>query len=417
MINKTTKNALGCGKLQFKHVIWNLTKKDIDMVNVIINIVELYDSIGVGHVFDIKSPVYTFDVTYHDLASSLGYLDMNPKVMSEINDTLDNLSKTHACIYYTQQSDRTVEHTTFLLKYTLSSTHRNHGRDLDKRFSMMLSTPLIKILRDNKNLFKQFYTHCAYDLRSKYTTLLYDAIELKSTNNQNKYVEFTFDELVELVDFDLEETSNTQSWTKMNGNILKRAIAEINEKTNINVVCSNLKEKKCETGRKQTSVIKFEVDATNHKTQISEFFNSDFLMQRKIAYYMEREISRKITDLKKFNDLKVRNEENYRFTERQKLSKIKSEFEARVKIQEWVNRIKYNDPINHGLVCFIKYKNHDYVTVNSDYILMDVETKQLLSSNAVDTYAKIHGFLEKDGDYALVDTDNKKEYSNSYSKG
>ena len=48
---------------------------------------------------------------------------------------------------------------------------------------------------------------------------------------------------------------------------------------------------------------------------------------------------------------------------------------------------------------------------------MDVETKQLLSSNAVDTYAKIHGFLEKDGDYALVDTDNKKEYSNSYSKG
>lgn len=110
--------------MQFKHIIWNLAKREIDMVNVLINIVEMYTRFDVGHTVDYNSPVYMLDLTYHDLASTLGYTSLDDRIVTEINSTLDTLSKTHAAIYYTESSDRYMENTTFLLKYILSSTCR-----------------------------------------------------------------------------------------------------------------------------------------------------------------------------------------------------------------------------------------------------------------------------------------------------
>lgn len=404
--------------MQFKHIIWNLAKKEIDMVNVLINIVEMYARFDVGHTIDYNSPAYVLDLTYHDLASTLGYTSLDDKVVTEINSTLDNLAKTHATIYYFDGSDRYMENTTFLLKYILSSTDFGAKRDLDKRFSIMLSTSLIRILRENKDLFKRFYTHDRYDLRGKYSTVLYDTFVKKTRGSTVVSVTMTLDDIIEIVDFDLGETSNTGGWTKINSNILKRASKEIIEKTTMYFSYEKIKNKPSDVGaRKQTTAIKFEISLAPEMEETPEYFTEAELMERKIQYKIEMEINRKISELRKFNDVKIKNEEWYRHNARQELLKVKPEYKSKVKIQDLVNWVKYNNPGEHGLVCFYNINGHEVVTVNCDHKLVDVETKKYLTKNAIETLDIIEPIIMNGEEYGLYDIEYKKEYSISYSKG
>ena len=403
--------------MQFKHIIWNLAKREIDMVNVLINIVEMYARFDVGHTVDYNSPVYMLDLTYHDLASTLGYTSLDDRIVTEINSTLDTLSKTHAAIYYTESSDRYMENTTFLLKYILSSTDFGAKRDLDKRFTIMLSTSLLKILRENKDLFRRLYTHDKYDLRGKYSTILYDNLVKRTRGSTVVSVTLTLDEIIDMVDFDLGETTNTDCWTKINSNILKRASKEINEKSTMYFSYDKIKSKSTDaSSRVQTTAIKFELSLAP-EAETPEYFTEAELMERKILYKIEMEINRNVAELKKFNDSKIKNEDGYRYTKRQELLKNKPEYRAKVKIQDMVNWVKYNNPGEHGLVCFYNIQSHGIVAVNSDHKLVDIETKKYLTKNAVETLDVIEPIIVNGGEYGLYDIEYKKEYSISYSKG
>lgn len=403
--------------MQFKHIIWNLAKREIDMVNVLINIVEMYTRFDVGHTVDYNSPVYMLDLTYHDLASTLGYTSLDDRIVTEINSTLDTLSKTHAAIYYTESSDRYMENTTFLLKYILSSTDFGAKRDLDKRFTIMLSTSLLKILRENKDLLRRLYTHDKYDLRGKYSTILYDNLVKRTRGSTVVSVTLTLDEIIDMVDFDLGETTNTDGWTKINSNILKRASKEINEKSTMYFSYDKIKSKSTDaSSRVQTTAIKFELSLAP-EAETPEYFTEAELMERKILYKIEMEINRNVAELKKFNDTKIKNEDGYRYTKRQELLKNKPEYRAKVKIQDMVNWVKYNNPGEHGLVCFYNIQSHGIVAVNSDHKLVDIETKKYLTKNAVETLDVIEPIIVNGGEYGLYDIEYKKEYSISYSKG
>ena len=389
------------------------------MTNVLINLVEQYDKLDIGYdSIDYQSPIYMLELTYHDLASLLGYSTLDHKTISELNTTLNNLSKKQAAVYYSDatDSDRLVDHSTLIMKYGLCSTKVNNKRDLNKRFILMLSTSIVKVLRENKNIFKKLYTHDRYDLRSKYSTLIYDIIAEKSKGSNTVAINYDLDEFIKLLDFELEDTTNFESWTKINGNILKRVSKEINEKTNMYFSYEKVKQKS-DDARTQTNGIRFEVSMAPESQETPEYFTEEFLMERKISYYIEKEINRKINELKKFDDARIKNEENYRFAVRQKLYNSKDEFKAKVQIQELVNWIKYNNTNAHGLVCFMNFEGNDLVTVNSDHKLMSIKTKKTLSHSARDTYNKLQSFLNANGDYGLVKIDNRKEYSISHSKG
>lgn len=401
--------------MQFKHLIWNLSKTDIDLVNILVNIVEKYEQFNVGHTFDYKSPFYSLEVNLHDLAASLGYLSLNEQVINSVISTLDNLTKIQAAIYYKDNNDRSVENTTFIFNYVMSSIHR----DLNKRLSITLSTSLIKVLREYKKLFFKLYTYARYDLRGKYSIMLYDELSRKAKPSVTSTITYTLPELIELVDFELTINTNLSTWAKINGNILTRAAKEINEKSILRLNYEKVKEKLKDVNRTQTNSVSFNISLAPELEPTDEYFTEDILVDRKVKYYMEKVIDKKVNQLMKFGSLKNRNEEdNYRFKTRQDLQKMRDEFEAQVFIQEWVNWVKYNNPGEHGLVTLFDYNKYQYVTITSNYKLMDVESNKILSENAKDTRIKIQNFINNDdGDYGLIEIDYKKEYSISYTKG
>ena len=406
--------------MNFKHLIWNLSKPEIDTVNVLINMVDTYDKLDIGKdSIDYNLPIYMLELTYHDLAACLGFSSLDEKTISDITIILNNLTKIQASIYYNNDDDseRFVDHSTLIMKYSLMSTKINSKRDLNKRFVLMLSTSIIKVLRENKDVFKKLYTHDRYNLKSKYSTLLYDVLSKQTKGSNIITIDYSLDEFSKIMNFELEETSNFDSWTKINSNILNRASKEINSKSNMYLNYDKKKEKIMESNRIQTSGIRFEVSLAPESEAQDEYFSEDELMEKKISYYIEREITKKIEKLKKFNDLKVKNEDNYRFSERQKLIKRHDEFKSKVKIQELVNWIKYNNSGTHGLVCFLDIDDNAVVTVNSNHKLLNIENDKLISNDAIETYEILEKFLNNNGLYDLIDVGNRKTYSISYSKG
>ena len=226
--------------MQFKHLIWNLNQSEIDLANILINIVERYEQFDIGHhTFDYKTPFYSLEINFHDLASSLGYLTLTDKTIQDITSTLDSLNKVTANIYYRSKNDRYMETTTFVFNYVISSIKR----DLNKRLSVMLSTSLIKVLRENKDQFKKLYTYSKYEIRGKYSILLYDELVSKMHTNRKVQYEYSLDTLIDLIDFELTSTSNVESWTKINSNVLSSAAKEINNKSPLHLDYEKVKEK------------------------------------------------------------------------------------------------------------------------------------------------------------------------------
>jgi hypothetical protein len=307
-----------------------------------------------------------------------------------------------------------METTTFVFNYVISSIKRY----LNKRLSVMLSTSLIKVLRENKDQFKKLYTYSKYEIRGKYSILLYDELVSKIHTNRKVQFEYSLDALIDLIDFELTSTSNVESWTKINSNVLSRAAKEINNKSPLHLDYEKVKEKITDINRTQTTGVNFIISQTPDIEAISTYFTDSYLMDKKVLYYMEKVIDRRVKQMNKFKPVSPNEEEDFRFKTRKELQANRDEFEAQVALQEWVNWVKYNNHDEHGLVSLFDYAKHNYVTVNSQYKLMDIETNEILSTDAKDTRVKIQKFVnESDGEYGLVDVDYKKEYSISYTKG
>jgi plasmid replication initiation protein len=387
------------------------------MVNVIANIVETYKMLRIVDDINTNSVGLTIDVTYHELASSLGFTTLNPKAIQTLNATLNNLCRTQAFVYYTDGHDRFEKISTFLITYTMSATHIDGHRDIDKRISMTLNSELVLILLENKEIFSHLYMHARYDLRGKYATIIYDTITDQVTSSRTASRVFNLHEFVALVDFDLTSLNNINTWTKLNGNVLNRAVQEINTKTNLTLNYSKVKTRQGENSRTQTNAIHFDITLTPEIDSTSAYFTNEFLMERKVNYYIEREINRKIAHLTKLNEHVIKNEAAFRFKERQRLLNVREEFQARVQIQDYVNWAKYSFPGEIGLVIFKNLDKHKITCVTSDYKLINFETRQPICATATATHTKLTEFLAAGGHYALLDVENKKEYSISYSKG
>lgn len=386
----------------FKHIFWNLSKEEIDLLNIIINIVERNDSFADDD-FDYNSTSYIIDTNFHELSSSLGHLEL---AIPEVMQQLENLTKNIATVYHADEQNIFMNKAAFIYQYNITST----DNDINKRLSIVINTNLIKILRENKRLFEMFYRFAKYELKSKYSKIMYDRFSQK----ERMVEEFEIDEFVSIIDFGL--TYKSMDWARLNSNILKRASKEINDKTNLYFNYEQIKEKV--NGRMQTTKIKVSTTLAPEVEDPDMYFDNDFLMERKIAYYIERDIKHKFEQATRFKSQTVNNKDAYLDKMRRKAMESKEEYKAQVLLQEWLNNIKYLNYNHDGLVVLHDYSDdHKHITVNNNFRLYDITKRIELSSSARDTRNKIQAFMEY-GDYDIVETgEYLKNCSISYTQG
>jgi len=390
----------------FKHIFWNLTKPEIDLVNVLLNIVERKDDLDSDE-FDYNQFSYIIDTNMHELSSSLGFLQLE---VDTITQTLDSLTRNLATIYHEKDNHIFMTKSSFIYQFNITST----DKDINKRLNMMVSTKLIKILKDHKDLFELLYRFERFGVKSKYSKVIYERYYKAGDTAE----EFTIDELIETTDFSLEKKTK-MDWSRVNSNILKRVSDELSKKTDMYFQFQKVKTAVGDTKRIQTTGIKLFITMAPEVNDPEVCYSDRMLMDRKVAYYIERDIKHRFAALNKFKTKEIISDpEAYMYKMRTDAQKIANEYEAQVLLQEWLNNIKYNNHDHEGLVVLEDYsKDNQFITINNNYKLYDIEKKQEISTSARDSRIKIKAFM-KDGHYDIVETEDYiKNCSISYTSG
>ena len=398
---------------KFTHIFWMITEQEIDLVNVLLHIIEKHDDIleppEVESTLELNRCITT---NMHDISAMLGNKELN---ITNIMSSLDLISKNLATIYYDIEDGRQMEKGAFLNKYKVTSSKN----DVNKRITLWINTDLIKVLQDNTHLFNILYKQAKYELKSKYSIILYDYFLNKG---DNKLI-LGIDEVIELIDYDLTVTTDWD-WSRLNSNVLKRAIKEINNKTDLHIVYDKVKTSA--GGRKQTTQIEFEYYQAKDdaEDEIFEYFSQSVLSIRRLDYYIEKHVHDVLATMTRFKDANaIKNPEAYMAKIRREALRDRDEFEAKIRVQEWSNVIKYEHTAEDGLVGLIDYTTddgvvHDFVTVNNDYKLYDPQSKVELSTSARDTYSRIEDYFQGGNKgYTIYSMPHIKNCSISYSKG
>lgn len=397
---------------KFNHIFWMINEEEIDLINVLLHIIEKHDDIlsppEVGIEFELNRCITT---NMHDISASLGYTELD---IQGILSSLDSLTKNVATIYYDFNDGIQMEKGAFLNKYTVTSSKN----DINKRITLWINSDIITVLQEHKYLYNLFYKHAKYELKSRYAMLIYDFFLNKESNKFITNVE----EFAALMDYDL--TTTEWDWSRLNSNILKRGIKEINSKTDLQITYAKVKTGA--GGRIQTTQIEFEYYQAKDEMdgEIFEYFTHTLLNARKVDYYIEKEIKDRYTTLQRFKDKSaIANPEAYMAKMRRDALKERDEFEAKILVQEWSNVIKYEHTAEDGFVGMINYMDndtmHDFVTINNDYRIYDPFNSQELSTSARDTLQKINEYFAggEDTAYTIHPMPNVKNCSISYSKG
>lgn len=397
---------------KFNHVFWMLNVEEIDVVNVLMHIIAKHDNIKLPSDKEVALGLNRCITTnLHEISASLGFKELK---VSTILSMLDSITKNVATLYYDTHDGRQMEKASFLNKYTITSSKN----DMNKRITLWINVDILNVLRDNIGLFKQFYKHAKFELKSKYTKIIYDYFINKGGNTAT----FTVEEFAELMDFDLVTTE--WDWSRLNSNILKRASKEINGKTDMQF--EYIKTKADKGGRVKTTSIEFNYFIAKDTDEQFEYFNETTLTQRRVDYYIEKDINEKYDSVVRFKDKNaIANPDAYKDKLRRVALRDRAEYEAKVEVQEWSNIIKYEHTDLDGLVGLLNYDNIMFVTINNDYKIFDPATETELTTSARDTMNKIieyfdgtdvAGYTINEG-YRVYSLPTLNKCSISYSKG
>lgn len=368
---------------KFNHIFWSLSELETDMINVLMHIITKHDDVlnpeKVGEELELNRYIAT---NMHDISSSLGYTELN---IQTITSTLDSITKNIATIYYDIDGGRQMEKATFLNKYTVTSSFN----DVNKRIGIWVNSDIIKILREHTYLFKNFYKHAEFELKSKYSKLMYDYFRAKGNESER----FDILDFAKMMDYDLVTTE--WDWSRLNQNILKRARDEINKKTDMQITYNKVKS--MDKGRVQTTQVDITGYIRNTNSKELDYFDDQTIMNRKVFYYIEKEVKQKFATMLRFQDRNaIANPDAYMDKLRREAIKNRAEFEAQILLQEWSNIIKYSFTDHDGFVGLVGYDGRDFVTINNDYKMYDIQTSEELSTSARDTYNKLTEYLVSD---------------------
>ena len=399
---------------KFNHIFWMLNVEEINVVNVLMHIIAKHDDFTFTSEKEVKLGLNRCITTnLHEISASLGFKDLK---IQTILSMLDNITKNVATIYYDTSDGRQMEKASFLNKYTITSSNN----DVNKRITLWINVDIINVLRDNIGLFKQLYKHARFELKSKYSKMIYDYFSDKGGNT----AEFTVEEFATLMDFDLVTTE--WDWSRLNSNILKRASKEINDKTDMQF--EYIKTKADKGGRVKTTSIEFNYFlAKDEPIGQFEYFNDKTLSTRRVDYYIEKHVNDQYKRIIRFKDKDaIANPTAYMDKLRREALRNRPEFEAKIDVQEWSNIIKYENADMDGLVGLVNYEDRHFVTINNDYKIYDPSTQTELSTSARDTMDKIKIYFANATDqhaytintaYAEYPSTIFNKCSISYSKG
>jgi len=183
--------------------------------------------------------------------------------------------------------------TSFIHELTISK-HKENNKKIVK---VHISTKVLGLFLDVKKLFTKMHLQIQFSMKSKYSKLLYEL--LKDYEGINSKI-IDYDLLIGLINAGHSERYNTFSY--FNNDILKKAIKEINDKSDIKVSYEPIKERP-DGGRLQVTKIKFMMK--KQKCDLIDNQEPELSIEEQIKYNKKKVITeQRLKQAKQFQEIK-----------------------------------------------------------------------------------------------------------------
>ena len=282
-----------------------------------------------------------------------------------------------------KNKDMKTTFTRFIHKLTVS----RHKHNNKKKVRLVLDGDICQMVFEVKKLFTKFYLKIQFSMNSKYSKLLYELLK-DYQGIKTKIIEY--DLLIGLLNVDFENTKNGQ-WALFNQNILKKAVNEINEKSDIKVSYEPIKEK-LPGQRKQVTKIKFTIT----KQPESRLQQLGLIEEPITSLPFYNKSKAKLDNLVK-NGYKVIDEDMWIETD---IKKNEERYDAEVLIDKWLKETDQEEQNDIYKILADNLDNcEDPMVIMEDYKIIGIFSKDSFTRNPIESIEKLNWAIDELNDY------------------
>ncbi len=353
-----------------------------------------------------------FEINLQTIADMLGKYDNG--YYEPIVNNLQELTKVQV-LTNTLHKNKTQETTLFHLIRKISWLKEK--QTTNKRVKVWIEPELLIMFHNVNKLYTQFYLQIQYGLNSKYSKLLYEL--LKDYVSLGELV-IDFEILKAMINVDVSEDSNHNDWSAFNRDILKRAIKEVTDKSDISVTYEPIKEridKKIYVSKvkfkmsKQKSIL-IDYDAINTKTfEMDTHIVLDEVISEKDLTPLDMKYielaQKKVEDAKLFG-MKIMNVQAYLEKIIENLKKENIDVLSMIEIDDFIITIKNGfeslKTSKNQLIVLNGYEKYPFITISKDYLLYSPADTLNITKTIKETINKLQTFKKNGGQFKLIET-------------
>lgn len=393
-----------------------LTSLQIDLVSTIfylISDVMNKQKLEESDIFEWSS-INHFEINLQTIAEMIGKYENG--YYEPIVQNLQELSKVQV-LTNTLHKNKTTEFSLFHLIRKISWL--KDKQTTNRRVKIWIEPELLTLFHNVNKMHSSFYLQIQYSLGSKYSKLLYEL--LKDYSNLNEFL-IDFSILKALLNVDNKDNPSIDNWSIFNRDILKRAVKEVSEKSDINVAYEPIKN--IIDGKKQVDKIKFTIIKQKSKLidydlnpSLKEYITDTLVVssESKTDDYNPLELklielARKKMEKAKVFGTVVQNEQKYIQAIVEQLKRENIDIEGMVEMDKILNSVKKQfqpNKINStNQLIILDYYDPKYplVTLSHEYLLYSPIDRVNITQTIEDTINKINDFKDKGGQFKLIQT-------------
>lgn len=352
-----------------------------------------------------------FEINLQTIAETLGKYENG--YYEPIVTNLQELSKVQV-LTNTLHKNKEQEQTLFHLIRKISWL--KDKQTTSKRVKVWVEPELILMFHNANRMYTSFYLQIQYGLNSKYSKLLYEV--LKDYANLGELT-MDFNILKALLNVDVSDKPDWEKWAAFNRDILKRAVMEVTEKSDICVSYEPIKEraaKKLEvtkvkfTIRKQKSKL-IDYEAYTNKLEIDAVVVPDdtpLLPADPIEIKYEQLARKRMEHAKMFGTV-IKNERRYLETIIDSIKKEDLDIAGMVELDSILNSLKsefaHIKTNKNQLITLDEYdQRYRVVAVSHEYLLYSPVDRVNITKTIGETINKINEFKSSGGKFKIIET-------------
>jgi len=246
-------------------------------------------------------------------------------------------------------------------------------------------------------------------MNSKYSKLLYPLA--KDYNGvDSKTIDFQL--LLQLLNVDVIKRPNLATWSHFNRDLLKRTVKEINDKSDIIIDYTPIKERD-ENNKLKVTKVKF--DIKKQKSILLDYSITDDTIIEEVPatraeIKLEELAQQKIAEARIFGTV-IKNEKRYKATVIDNLINEGLDVEAIIDLEDMVEELKYsfqsqkNDKMQ--LLVLENYEGHSIVSISNEYTLYSPVDKISITKTAKETILRINNLKQEGKAFTIRETGTK----------